>query len=156
MTTPAARAIARYGTTTEPHESGWLLPDGTLIDFGRTKGKYIEHFEAAEHAGGEFQYGDDPIRARLNEGWVRVAPVHGGAISFEFARPLTYAQRTVVRDATLYSRDGSFDVWSEVGGTLHTFDADPPTPSNVARALRQADSVFGSERRRRIRRSRRP
>lgn len=103
------KAVRLYGTTTDPNEAGFILPDGRLLRVagGPVWLRQVEHakavaqlFPPAERKG---RTRDDLMRQFLGEGNVRMSllpsPIEGGPaeLSIQFSQPLTARQLVAVR-----------------------------------------------------------
>lgn len=117
----AKRALAHYGETDRLEEAGYITADGKLLDFsgrhrqGEAGGAHeIEGPKAVEHSdvweaigkrparpGVSSQYVDDASAAAMLDfigaGNVRVGSFDDSAVNLEISKPLTQAQRSVIR-----------------------------------------------------------
>ena len=149
-----AAAIREFGTTEDLLQAGYILPDGTMLDFRRRMGgRFIVHNEIGKVLQpDQAAWRGGAIRAALDRGWVRVLSYGARPSSFgvEASRPMTPAQQRQIRDAAeLYGVD---DVHIEVFPTaalpLHG-EVVPPgtysgwdrlaTPPQLPAALREAN-----------------
>jgi hypothetical protein len=147
---PEEQAIARFGTTEDWRDAGWMLPDGTLLDFHRGGANWVRHEEVGT-----------PVHLLLNRGWVRVAEGDRPELRIEIGRPLTSAQQNLLRaGAQTYGTFGiQLDVPAAGRRGFSYFETEAPNRIEVGRVLREANAaatVTGRlRRRRRLRRSRR-
>lgn len=138
-------AIREFGTTDDTLQAGYILPDGTLLNFRRRMGgNFIVHSEI-----GKVLQHDRPawrggaIRNALDRGWVRVMSYGSRPTSFgvETVRPITPAQQQRIREAA--ERYDVDDVYIEVlppseGGLEPSWDT-RAAPFALPKAFREAN-----------------
>ena len=66
----------KWGTTNDYRKAGWILPDGTMLDFTDKDGKHIDHSTISQVAG----YGGqrDPVRNFQQKGGIRIRAFMAG------------------------------------------------------------------------------
>ena len=144
---PEARAVAEYGTTDDPFEAGWILPDGTMIDLHRGQRSRVEHWQAtgAIFSNERLRRNEDTMDKAFDRGWVRViASDQSGARSYvgaQLRRPLTAAQRERLGHVLREARTFSVDLASPSGYTYQWDSGEKPaTTPSINKALREANT----------------
>jgi len=112
-----ARAKEYFGTTTSPDEAGYILPDGTMLDFsGETsagipillspfKERVLDHRDIAfawpeDDSPGGFE----AMKQVMNWGAIRLSTYHE-TVAVNLAQPLTETQKKTIDQALRYNPD---------------------------------------------------
>jgi hypothetical protein len=117
------RAKKEFGTTRDPYEAGWILPDGSMLDFseknegGPSGQRSLDHravarlFPRKEYDEFDRQMGGQS-RMMLEfcyRGAIRMS-LQPGLFSADVCRPMTGAQREVMRRAASNATEAVVDI----------------------------------------------
>lgn len=147
-------AIKEFGTTKDINEAGYLLPDGTMLDFsGKNQGagasarghRYLDHRDIGQVAP---SIGDSPTETM--QGFMSSVDAvridyNNGNFNVNFSKPLTESQR-----AQIMKNAGNGDFIIDVtnpknGNTIYSNYLNNPSKIEVVRALRDAESALAQK-----------
>ena len=96
--TAIERAVDLFGLTNDPREAGYILPDGSLLDFsgsrlGNDDGGRAEDHRAIIEIYSRMHSGTDAVtRFMKEEGAIRLNVSRGFSINIDFIKPITQLQ----------------------------------------------------------------
>lgn len=134
-------AIERFGTTQSLRRAGYILPNGTLLDFSEVDTRDVDHRSISivytdnniPIWSDEYQY--NYVVDFMNHGAIR-CDVNTGLI--DLTQEPTHEQYFVLRQFMRISGGEAYvDITDEVGNTIHSFYYDNATPSRLVNDLHQ-------------------
>ncbi len=109
------RAVKHFGTTTNPMEAGYIIRNGSMLNFSGEKGKHYG-YRGSDHREIGIIYEDGNIQGSaamitfMNDGNVRVMPESTGIDLSGKAEPTAEQYRAIRRLVNEWSREGEFAI----------------------------------------------
>jgi hypothetical protein len=140
------KARREFGTTDDINEGGYILPNGSMLDFsgkreGGTPGKRAFDHRDIGRVDEDSPGGTEGMRAFMDTGAVRM---DGSSGAIDISSPITPAQRRTIAKI-VRANNGDVRITLRETGQEESTEKEFPIGTNPARVLNEIDRFYGDE-----------
>lgn len=127
-------AIKEFGTTKDPHEAGYVLPDGRMLDFSGKRDGGTPGERSYDHREINRADGIDSMQDAMSKGAVRFSKPPDGSVVVHHSQPMTETQKRVIAKHR-GKNEWAVERWNADGNTVSHDEGDAHEHGKFVKSL---------------------